>query len=139
MANHRTCRAPAARRFHSQIPLSGCGTRFRAVHGIEAPEKGSAGRRKWKAAEELWQEHGNAPCPSRAEKECAIFSADLSPPFQGGVARSAGVVLARITTPPPPAAPLLSEEGIEPKSIMPRRIAIVDDDAAIRPNYADPL
>jgi hypothetical protein len=29
--------------------------------GIEAPEKGSAGREKWKAAEELWQEDGNAP------------------------------------------------------------------------------
>src|SRR5260370_6463585 len=63
----------------------------------------------------------------------------VSPPFQGGVARSAGVVLARITTPPPPAAPLLYEEGIEPKSIMPRRIAIVEDDAAIRANYADAL
>src|SRR5216684_3065881 len=43
----------------------------------------------------------------------------VSPPFQGGVARSAGVVLAPITTPPPPAAPLLDEEGINPNQPCP--------------------
>jgi len=51
---------------------------LRAVPGIEAPEKGSAGPGKWKDAEELWQEDGNAPGSGRAEKECAIFSADSS-------------------------------------------------------------
>jgi two-component system, OmpR family, response regulator len=35
--------------------------------------------------------------------------------------------------------PLLYEEGINLKSTMPRRIAIVEDDAAIRANYADAL
>jgi hypothetical protein len=66
---------------------------LRAVAGIEAPEKGSAGRGEWKAAEELWQEDGKVPASVRAARECAIFDAAfLSPPFQGGVARSAGVV-----------------------------------------------
>jgi hypothetical protein len=46
---------------------------------IEAPEQGCAGREKWKAAEELWQEDGNAPGSGRAEKECVIFIADLFP------------------------------------------------------------
>ncbi|MGB5079917.1 MAG: proteobacterial dedicated sortase system response regulator [Burkholderiales bacterium] len=55
------------------------------------------------------------------------------------MARSAGVVWARITTPPPAAAPLLVEEGIRHRIDMPRRIAIVEDDAAIRANYADAL
>jgi len=49
------------------------------LHGIEAHEKGSAGRRKWKAAEELWQEDDNAPHSGQLKKECAIFSADLYP------------------------------------------------------------
>jgi len=50
----------------------------------------------------------SAPSRGREEKECAIFSADLFP--------------------------LLDEEGLEPESTMPRRIAIVEDDAAIRAN-----
>src|SRR6202795_2692321 len=58
-------------------------------------------------------------------------------PRRGGAKRRGG--LGAITTPPPPAAPVLVEEGIEPKSDMPRRIAIVEDDAAIRANYADAL
>jgi hypothetical protein len=33
---------------------------LRAMPGIETPEKGSAGREKWKSAEELWREDGNA-------------------------------------------------------------------------------
>src|SRR5882672_12507432 len=52
---------------------------FGPMPGIEAPEKGSAGRRKWKAAEELWQENGSAPSRGREEKECAIFSASQFP------------------------------------------------------------
>ncbi len=52
---------------------------LRAMPAIEAPEKGSAGREKWKAAEELWQEDGNASGSGRAERECAIFSASLFP------------------------------------------------------------
>jgi len=102
---------------------------LRAVPGIEAPEKGSAGPGKWKDAEELWQEDGNAPGSGRAEKECAIFSADSS-------IFSADSFI-----------PSLERRGLNQtclaaspsRSNMPRRIAIVEDDAAIRANYSDAL
>src|SRR6266849_8866733 len=111
---------------------------LRAVPGIEAPEKGPAGREKWKAAEELWREDGNAPGGRPGgEGMRYIQRGFISPPSQGGVARSAGVVLA-----PPPRRlrrhPSSREEG-NTSITMPRRIAIVEDDAAIRANYADAL
>ena len=55
------------------------------MSGIEAPEKGPAGRERWKAAEELWREDGNAPGSGRAEKECAIFGEDLFPLLFKGI------------------------------------------------------
>src|SRR5438477_13007746 len=83
-----------------------------ALSRIEAPEKGFAGRRRWKAAEELWQEDGNAPSEGpRGEGMRYIQRGSFPLLFQGGVARSAGVVLARSTTPPPAAAPLQERRG----------------------------
>src|SRR6266849_27976 len=72
-----------ARSFHLRSPCA-------------VPASGRARREKWKAAEELWREDGNAPGgrPS-AEGMRYIQRGFISPPFQGGVARSAGVVLAR--------------------------------------------
>jgi two-component system OmpR family response regulator len=104
-----------------------CPTRFQAVSGIEPPEKGSSGREKWKAAEELWQEDGSVLTRGRAEEGMRyIQRAKSSFPQK----RESRVFR----------APLGSRfRGSDGKGTMPRRIAIVEDDAAIRANYADAL
>ena len=75
----------------------------------------------------------------RVERECAIFSADLFPSFLKEGWREAPGWSWRAA---PPRRlrrhPSSREEGIT-QLTMPRRIAIVEDDAAIRANYADAL
>jgi len=79
--------------------------------GIEAPEKGSAGRRKWKAAEELWQKMQRA-LPVGRRRNALYNSARIRfPPFQGGVAEAPGGFGALSPTPPPAAAPLSTRRG----------------------------
>src|SRR5258708_36449873 len=67
---------------------------LRALPGIEAPEKGSGGRAKWKAAEELWQEDGSASgVGARREGMRYIHRGFVSPPFlrRGGAKRRGGL------------------------------------------------
>src|SRR6266852_366640 len=68
-----------------------------------------------------------------------IQHAFVFPPFQGGVARSAGVVFGACHHPAACGGTPPRRGGDRAESTMPRRIAIVEDDAAIRANYADAL
>jgi hypothetical protein len=61
----------------ASISIPFCQCPLWALPGIEAPEKGSAGRAKWKAAEELWQEDGSALGARAGRRRNALYSSRI--------------------------------------------------------------